>query len=67
MSGNENPAQRANAGSRANSKHDRVDNTPSPIAWEAQAAADWLAARLRIPAALARLLAALASLGRAIG
>jgi hypothetical protein len=65
MTANENPAPRANAGSRANSKIERGQNRPSPTNLEAAAAA--IAARLSIPSALARVLARLACLGRAIG
>jgi hypothetical protein len=65
MSTNENPAPRANAGNRANSKTEQGHNRPSGIDWEADAAAVWLARCFPMPAALARLVAALASLGRA--
>jgi hypothetical protein len=58
-------APRANAESRADSKIEREHRRPSTIDWEAEASADWFASRLSIPSALARILAALASLGRA--
>jgi hypothetical protein len=38
---------------------------PLPIDWDADAAAGWLARRFSMPKALALVLAALASLGRA--
>ena len=60
------PAPRANAGSRANSKTKELNHKPSAIDLEPDAAAIWFAARLSIPSALARLVAALASLGRAV-
>jgi hypothetical protein len=62
-----NPAPRCRAGDRANSKTERGQNRPSPIDWEADAAAVWIARRLHMPATLTRVLAALASLGRAFG
>jgi hypothetical protein len=52
-----NPASRSNA--------ERAQNMPLPIDWDADAAAGWLARRFSMPKALARVLAALASLGRA--
>jgi hypothetical protein len=60
------PAPSANAGSRANPKTKESDHKPSAIDLEPDAAAIWFAARLSIPSALARLVAALASLGRAV-
>ena len=65
MSTNENPAPRANAGNRANSKVEQHQIIASPVDWKADAAAGWLASHLAVPEALARVLAALASLGRA--
>jgi hypothetical protein len=62
-----NPVPRANAGSRANSKIERDQDRPSAADLEAAAAASWLAERFPMPAALARALAALATLGRALG
>jgi hypothetical protein len=63
MKANENPAPRANPGSRAHSK--RNHHKAFALDWEAEAAAVWLAARFPMPAALARVLATLASFGRA--
>ena len=62
---NENPAPRANAGSRANSDIERNRNNSFALDWEADTAVGWLARRITMPAALARVLAALASLGGA--
>ena len=67
MAKNKNPAPRANAGSRAISKVEREQNTPSWIDWEAEAATVWWARRLPMSAPLAPVLTALASLGRAVG
>jgi hypothetical protein len=62
----QNPAPRANAGSRANSKvHDKSQFIASAIDREANPAVIWLAMRFPIPTMFARILAALASLGRA--
>jgi hypothetical protein len=66
MSRNKNPAPRANAGSRANSKSERTQNRASASVCEADTAAVWFSARLATPSAFARVLAALASLGRAL-
>jgi hypothetical protein len=57
MNKNKNPAPRANAGNRANSKVEQHQ--------KADAGAGWLARHLAVPEALARVLVALASLGRA--
>jgi len=57
MKTKENPASRSNA--------ERAQNMPLPIDWDADAAAGWLARRFSMPKAPARVLAALASLGRA--
>jgi hypothetical protein len=65
MKANENPAPRANAGSRGHSNFKRNHNKAFALDWEAEAAAVWLAARFPMPAALARVLATLASFGRA--
>jgi hypothetical protein len=65
MNMNKNPAPRANAGSRANSKVQQHQIIASPVDWKADAAAGWLARHLAVPEALARVLVALASLGRA--
>jgi hypothetical protein len=65
MKANESPDPRWRAGSRANSKTERAQNRPSPTDLEANAAADWFAARLSISSTLARILAALAGLLRA--
>ena len=65
MSTNENPAPRANAGNRANSKVQQHQIIASPVDWEADPAAIWFARRFALPKVLARLLA-LASLGRAL-
>jgi hypothetical protein len=59
------PAPRANAGSRANSKVQQHQIIASAVDWEADPAAIWFARRFPMPARLARVLAALASLGRA--
>jgi len=65
MKANECPDPRWRAGSRANSKTERAQNRPSPTNLEADPAAVWFAARIPVPSALARVLAALASLARA--
>jgi hypothetical protein len=66
MSTNENPAPRANAGNRANSKVEQTHASASAVDWEADAVAIWFARHFpMMPATLARVLAALASLGRA--
>lgn len=67
MKTTENPAPRANAESRADIKATGKRNKPSPADWEADAVANWFAARLPMPNLLARVLAALARFGRAIG
>jgi hypothetical protein len=66
MKTNENPAPRWRAESRANSKTERGQNNPSPTKLEVDAAAIWFASRLSVPSAFARVLAALASLARAL-
>jgi hypothetical protein len=63
MNTKENPVPRANAG-RVNSKTERTQNRASANDWEADLAAVWFSARLPVPSAVARVLAALASLGR---
>ena len=65
MNMNKNPAPRANAGSRTNSKVQQQQIIASAVDWEADPAAIWFARRFPMPARLARVLAALASLGRA--
>ena len=65
MSPNESPAPRGNAEGRANRKTERADNRRYVSDWEADAVALWLTRRFAMPAALARILAALASLARA--
>lgn len=66
MRTNENPAPRANAGSRANSQVQQPQTSSSSFDWEADPAAIWFARRFALPTVLTRLLAALASLGRAL-
>jgi hypothetical protein len=58
----ENPAPRANAGSRANSKVEQQKIIASSVDWEADPATIWFARRLPMSTMLARVLAALASL-----
>jgi hypothetical protein len=65
MTGQNNPAPRANAGSRADSKTERNHDRAFILDWEVEAAAVCLTARFSMPAALAGILAALARLGRA--
>lgn len=65
MNKNKNPAPRANAGNWANSKVEQHQIIASPVDWKADAAAGWLARRIPMSTMLARILAALASLGRA--
>jgi hypothetical protein len=67
MNKNKNPAPRANAGNRANSKVEQQQIIASSVDWEADPAAIWFARWFALPTVLARLLAALASLGRAFG
>ncbi len=67
MTAQENPAPCANAGSRADTKAEHGQHRATAIELEADAAADWFATRLSVPSALACVLAALASLGRAFG
>ena len=62
MTTKKNPAPRANAGSRANSKVEQQKIIASSVDWEVAPAAIWFARRFALPAVLARLLAALASL-----
>jgi hypothetical protein len=64
MTGQNNPAPRANAESRADSKTERNNDKPSAIDLKADAAAVWFAHLILMPA---RILAVLASLGRAFG
>jgi hypothetical protein len=66
MNGNENPASRANAGSRANFKSEQNQNKASAGDWDAEVVAVWLARRLSMPSALAGVVAALASFGRVL-
>ena len=66
MNMSKNLAPRANAGSRAKSKVQRHQTIVSAVDWEADPAAIWFARRFALPTVLARLLAALASLGRAL-
>jgi hypothetical protein len=65
MTTEKSPAPRANAGSRANSKVQQHQTIASAVDWEADSAAVWFARRFPMPTMLARVLAALASLGRA--
>jgi hypothetical protein len=65
MTAQKNPAPRANAGSRAHSNFKRNHHKAFALNWKAEAAAVWLAARFPMPAALGRVLATLASFGRA--
>jgi hypothetical protein len=66
MRANENPAPRANAGSRANFKSEQKQNKASAGDWEAEVVAVWLARRFSMPSALARVVAALACFGRVL-
>ena len=66
MTTKENPAPRANAGSRANSKVEQQKIIAPSVDWEAAPAAIWFARRFPMPTVLARVLAALASFGRAL-
>lgn len=66
MTRKENPAPRGNAGNRANPKVGQGQIRASAVDWEADPAAIWFARRFALPTVLARLLAALASLGRAL-
>ena len=59
-------APRANAGGRVNSKAQQQQIIAASVDWEADPAAIWFARRFALPTVLARLLAALASLGRAL-
>jgi hypothetical protein len=66
MKTNENPAPRGNTGNRANSQVQQTQTSASAVDWEADAVAIWFARHFpMMPATLARVLAALASLGRA--
>ena len=67
MRTNENPAPRANAGSRANSKAQQRQINSSAVDWEGDAPAIWFAPQFPMPSRIAHVLAALASLGRAFG
>ena len=66
MTTNKNPAPRANAGSRANSKAQEHQIIASAVDWEADPATIWFARRFPISTMLARVLAALASVGGAL-
>ena len=57
----------ANAGSRVNSKAQQRQIIASAVNWEADPAAIWFARRFALPGPVARVLALLASLGRAFG
>jgi hypothetical protein len=65
MNINKSPTPRANAGSRANSKAQQHQIIASAVDWEADPATIWFARRFPLSTRLARVLAALASLGRA--
>ena len=67
MTTNEKRPPHVNAGSRANSKVQQQQIIASSVDWEADPAAIWFARWFALPTVLARLLAALASLGRAFG
>ena len=67
MTTTKNPAPRWRAGNRANSKVEQQHIIASSVDWEADPAAIWFARWFALPTVLARLLAALASLGRAFG
>jgi hypothetical protein len=67
MTTNEKRPPRVNAGSRANSKVEQQQIIASSVDWEADPAAIWFARWFALPTVLVRLLAALASLGRAFG
>ena len=63
MTRKENPAPRGNAGNRANPKVGQGHIRASVVDWEADAVAIWFARHFpMMPATLARVLAALASL-----
>jgi hypothetical protein len=66
MTTNKKPGPRANAGNRANPKVGQGHIRASAVDWEADPAAIWFARWFALPTVLARLLAALASLGRAL-
>jgi hypothetical protein len=66
MTTEKSPTPRANAESRAKSKVQQHQTIVPAVNWEADPAAIWFARRFALPTALARLLAALASLGRAL-
>ena len=59
------PAPRPNSEDLANSKAQQRQTIASFVDWEADPAAIWFARRFLMPTMLARVLAALASLGRA--
>jgi hypothetical protein len=67
MTRQENPAPRGNAGNRANPKVGQGQIRASAVDWEADPATIWFARWFALPTVLARLLPALASLGRAFG
>jgi hypothetical protein len=66
MNMSKSPAPRANAGSWANSKAQQQQIIAASVDREADPAALWFARWFALPTVLARLLAALASLGRAL-
>jgi hypothetical protein len=66
MTRKENPAPRGNAGNRANPKVGQGHIRASAVDWEADPATIWFARRFPMSTMLARVLAALASLGRAL-
>jgi hypothetical protein len=65
MNMNKSPTPRANAESRASFKVEHHQIIAASVDWEADPAAIWFARWFALPTVLARLLAALASLGRA--
>jgi hypothetical protein len=65
MNMNKSPTPRASAGSRANSKAHQRPIIASAVDGEADPATIWFARRFPLSTMLARVLAALASLGRA--
>jgi hypothetical protein len=67
MTRKENPAPRGNAGNRANPKVGQGHIRASAVDWEADPATIGLRGGFALPTVLARLLPALASLGRAFG
>jgi hypothetical protein len=67
MTTTKNPAPRWRAGNQAYSKVEQQQIIASSVDWEADPAAIWFARWFALPTVLARLLPALASLGRAFG